>query len=72
MGVRLGQIAEANPYAPVITVYDEMRQLCLSKLPVDACDGLIPARPLYYPPEYTPTIPWWVLLAGGIVIGKML
>ena len=72
MGVRLGQIAEANPYAPVITVYDEMRQLCLSKLPVDACDGLIPARYLYYSPEDKLTIPWWVLLAGGIVIGKML
>lgn len=71
--MRLGEVVAANPYAPVITVYDEMRQLCLSKLQsVDACDGLIPARPLYYPPEYKPTIPWWVLLAGGIVIGKML
>ena len=70
--MRLGEVVVANPYAPVITVYDEMRQLRLFKLPVDACDGLIPARPLYYPPEYKPTIPWWVLLAAGFVIGKSL
>lgn len=68
--LRLGQTE--NPYSPVITVYDEMRALCLSKLPVDACDGLIPARPLYYPPEMRASVPWWVFLAAGFVIGKMV
>jgi len=61
-----------NPYAPVLQVYDEMRALCLQKLPTDVCDGLLPNRPLYYPPENRPTVPVWVWLLAGAVIGRFI
>lgn len=65
-------LSEPNPYAPVIQVYDEMRALCLQKLPADVCDGLLPSRPLYYPPQDRPTVPVWVWLLAGAVIGRFI
>lgn len=63
---------EPNPYAPVLQVYDEMRALCLQKLPTDVCDSLLPSRPLYYPPENRPVVPVWVWLLAGAVIGRFI
>lgn len=69
--ISLGQATEPITYPPVNQVYDEMRALCASKLPAETCNGLLPQRYLYYPPEDRPQVPSWVWMLAGLVIGRL-
>lgn len=71
MGVILGQVEPVN-YPPVYVVYDELKAQCRAKLPPDVCDGILPDRYIYYPPEVKPQIPLWFWLALGFVGGRFL
>lgn len=69
---QLGQtIPPEITYPPVAQVYDELKAICLTKLPAETCEGILPKRYLYYPPEVRPRVPAWLWVLAGVVIGRL-
>lgn len=71
MGITLGQ-AEPVSYPPVSVVYDELKAQCLTRLPPANCEGILPDRYIYYPPEIKPEVPLWFWIGLGFTAGRLL
>ena len=71
MLLSLAQTTEPTEYPPISTVYDELRAYCLTRLPPAHCDGILPQRYLYYPPELKPQTPTWAWVLLGFVIARV-